>query len=58
MSNEKQLEDLVLYVQNLHDRLKIVENWILKQETKQGGLTDAEEQVIKETIKEAEELNS
>ena len=58
MSNEKQLEDLVLYVQNLHDRLKIVENWILKQETKQGGLTEVEEKIVAETIKEAEELNS
>ena len=43
MSTEKQLEDIHVYLQNLHDRLKVVENWILEQETKKGNLTVQEQ---------------
>ena len=56
MSTEKQLEDIHVYLQNLHDRLKVVENWILEQETKKGNLTVQEQQAITEAIKKEADI--
>lgn len=56
MSTEKQLEDIHIYLQNLHDRLKVVENWILEQETKKGNITLQEQQAITEAIKKESDL--
>lgn len=56
MSTEKQLDDIHTYLQNLHDRLKVVENWILEQETKKGNLTVQEQQAITEAIKKEADI--
>lgn len=55
MSVEKQLDDITVYIQNLHDRVTIIENWIIAFESRNQP-TSQEEQAI-EQVKEEEDLN-
>lgn len=57
MSDQKQLDDIVVYLQNLHDRVKILENWVIDFETKSRNLTSQEEQAVKEVLDEQKDLN-